>query len=393
MEKFKIYTLRNIDEIVCALETNPNFFEPEDLVSFIKYDYNNYKYLGKSNEELFDLYYESKSDNIKETIIISNIKLINWCIRVIFSTIDSSLELQLVGLEGLVKAVNTFDKNISTNFSRYAILCIFSSIKTSFKDIVNITYDDYVCDKKITHYKDEIYKDKETKYIFDELADIADIDVPEEKIKKLENIYLCESLDSDEYEYLIEETIDEDYDIDLEVDLRLLRGDLSKKLSILTPRQRESLLYEYGFYPEINSREEIAKLFNVSRETIRKDAKEALRILRAEENIYGINYNKSNTYDDKVYRRIYELYKYNLDYDDINTILVNEYPIKKRMDSIRRKVTKTIHRFMTILDLCKNTNYTSRGIILLIYDKWKENISLDFVETLIRENREYNIKK
>ncbi len=375
-----MYNLSKLDSIIKKLEETDDLFELDDLKSFIQYDYRNYPYLGKSNKELFELYNNCQSANIKETIIISNIKLINWCIRNILSDIDMSLDLQLLGLEGLVKAVNTYKKNKYSTFTKYAITYILLYIKSGFKDVVNISFDDYMVDNKMNNSISEI-------------EDISDIEDIYERVKELNSLYTYESLDSEEYIHFIEEIPDTDYDIDLDLDIRMLSRELYTKLSVLTQRQRTSLLYEYGFYPEITSRETIAKMFGVTRETIRTDAKVALKILKANEKVPELNINKTVSFDDKIYRRIYELYKNNVDYDTIHDILVNEYIVCVDAQTVKRKMTKTIHHFVTILNMCKNSAYSKLDIILVVYDRWKENLSMDFISTLIEENRKYNDKK
>lgn len=74
--------------------------------------------------------------NAREILIRSHLKLIPFCIKKRFHSINMEKE-ELInnGIEGLVKAVYTFDISKKTNFITYAIPCIDNQILMGYRSI------------------------------------------------------------------------------------------------------------------------------------------------------------------------------------------------------------------------------------------------------------------
>ena len=152
------------------LEDSNENFTAEDYKTFLNISddiINLNTYIGKDNLyllkklELLNQYKDNDPNSkkeinlVREAILLSNLKLVNWCIRNFFGYIDiDKEELQIIGLEGLVLAINNFDCSLNSNFSSYAVVIINRIIKRHFKDIYGVTWDDFIAKKALIYFRE-----------------------------------------------------------------------------------------------------------------------------------------------------------------------------------------------------------------------------------------------
>ena len=105
-----------------------------------------------SNKEALVLFNRMKQGDMKarEEIINHNIKLVIYCVRSKFRSVDyDNKELVSIGCIGLIKAVDTYDISKGNEFSSYAVKCIANEINTFFKSLKRnirvLSFEDSVC--------------------------------------------------------------------------------------------------------------------------------------------------------------------------------------------------------------------------------------------------------
>lgn len=99
--------------------------------------------LINSNEERFII--EEKCQALREKIILGNISLVHWCIRQFFNAIPLLKEdTEMVGMEGLIFAVDAFDYKKGNLFSSYAVPVIVRHIRRHFSELYGISWRSYL---------------------------------------------------------------------------------------------------------------------------------------------------------------------------------------------------------------------------------------------------------
>lgn len=395
LEKIVDYHEKHIsdyDNLYYNMEKEDMYFIPEDYSFFIKYDTSSIPYAELSNDELFDLLniYKKREntceikkiiEEIKTALIIKNIRLINWTIRHFYYDLEVELEdLQECGLEGLMYAIDGYCLDKNCLFTKYAIMCIFSSIKNKMKNLIGISYKDYNERKMVQHYRDEILKLSVDHHEATNTELTSFVDLVLADINKLDDIYEVEEYNDDITSY-------EEDDVNYEIILQLFKSRLPLIFTQLKNRQLAAILFEYGFLNKDVTRNQVGDYFHVSSETIRKDAIKALKQLREFYKSDEIEYIISSSYNDKDYIYINELYtKYN-DYLIILGILKSENDNKILS---HRDFERKIGRFRKLLSYVKNRNMTSKQIIDTFYEKFTEILSYSFVNEMISI---YRVKK
>ncbi len=255
---------------------------------------------------------EYEYEDIRETLTVCNIKLVNWCIRRFFNNIPLvKEETQLYGLEALAIAINEFDYKLGFRFSTYAVPVIVHHIERHFQELYGMSWDNFTKKESIRYYRRlmrENNPDLKRDPTPQELADlglislnarqIANSDELIDDIVPMSSVYPPMSSDYPETRrYEMPETF-EDYELidDYEdsysipsssesIDDTVLNS-FSKEairevLKELTPREEAVLKMRFGL--ENNSPmtlKEVGKHFNITREYIRQIEAKALRKLR-----------------------------------------------------------------------------------------------------------------
>ena len=203
----------------------------------------NYEELPKSlsKEELSILLQEMKdgSNVAREMIIKHSLRLVTYEMTTKFKLLDMDAEEMFsIGIEGLIKAVNTFKIEKGFDFSTYAITCI---------------------DNEILWYYHKIQKAKEMISL-----DEPVFDRDEKDTKTLKDITLADTNIEEDYEK--KETI---YYIGILVNQ-------------LPDFQKEIIKLYFGFYDDkLYSQSEIATLLKISQASVSRNLKSTLKALRS----------------------------------------------------------------------------------------------------------------
>lgn len=255
---------------------------------------------------------EYEYEDIRETLTVCNIKLVNWCIRRFFNNIPLvKEETQLYGLEALAIAINEFDYKLGFRFSTYAVPVIVHHIEKHFQELYGMSWDNFTKKESIRYYR-RLMRENDPDLKRDptpqELADlglislnarqIANVDELIDDIVPMSSVYPPMSSDYPEtrrYEmpgsfedYELIDAYEDNYSIPSSsesIDDTVLNG-FSKEairdvLKELTPREEAVLKMRFGL--ENNSPmtlKEVGKHFNITREYIRQIEVKALRKLR-----------------------------------------------------------------------------------------------------------------
>jgi len=290
-----------------------NFLTPKAF-QHLSQVYINYLQLQTKYSDLQSKKKESKAikreiEDIKTTLVIHNMKLVNFCIRYFFSGILLPQdEIQLYGVEGLVKAINGFDPKLGFQFSTYAVPVIVHTIEHNFKNLTGLEWKDFCRKEQIRYYRklySEVTGDNKIEIDAAMLANSGLISLTEKEIKdsdKLIDVVVPLSevqepfQDETEYSRLEFPTTFEEYDaldayIDkTEIGLNTLESSFAFKyieeilpgsLKMIKPRELQVLILRLGLEEgESRKLKEIAKLFNVSHGRIGQIYAKALQKIR-----------------------------------------------------------------------------------------------------------------
>ena len=250
-------------------------------------------------------------EDVREQLVVHNVKLVNWCIRQFFNSIPiPKEEAQAFGLEGLVKAINSFDYKKGFHFSTYAVVVIVRHIQRHFEELYGLKWKDYTRKNAIKYYRQlmlDIDPTRTTEPTPQELADMGLISLSVSEIaasdKLLEpSIPFSEVYDDfddgyphtkahempvtmdeyeeyDEYEDRTSILVEDDfYDAILD---KAISQNLHLAVESLSPREAEVIRYRFGLYDgRTYTLEELAKIFGLTRERIRQIEIKAIRKLR-----------------------------------------------------------------------------------------------------------------
>lgn len=262
---------------------------------------------------------QRRYNQIRDDLVIHNIKLVNWCIRKFFNGIPLPKEdAQACGLEGLSSAINLFDYKKGFHFSSYAVPAIIHHIQRNFKSLTGYNWRDYVRINSINYYR-ELMKSQsgsDHRPTPEELANMGLIDLSATEIQKYDDIERYGRMQplsnvQREIEPAFPTTrrfempiTQEDYEaidkfedqlapaedlIGVITDTRvsnyahsvLAREALFSAIETLKPREKKVLEHLYGLVDgKPKTTTEIGALLNVGRQRINQIEKDALRKLR-----------------------------------------------------------------------------------------------------------------
>lgn len=188
----------------------------------------------------------SIGNQAKETMILSNLRLVRWCARKHQITGLQFKDLFQEGVLGLIRAVEKFDTSLGYRFSTYACYWIRQAIRRA------------------------IDKHSRFVYLFNHIQEKSS------QLQKRTELTSLISLDSLDIESIESETITpEDF-----VSLHYLRNTLEKALNILSPHERDILQLRFGFSGTRKSLAQIGCILNISSYKVREVESNALRKLR-----------------------------------------------------------------------------------------------------------------
>lgn len=290
---------------------------------------------------------KNEYESIREKLVVTNIKLVNWCIRNYFKNMPLPKEdTQALGLEALATAINSFDYKQGFHFSSFAVKVITHNIQRYFSTLTGMTFAEYCKKQNIKYWREELSNmdsERTKPYTAQELADSGLLKYTAAQIRKndsmIDGIYNFSDITeypgiecSKRYEmpftfedYDFVDSMEEEFDkyiiIDEEDALApafnsVLADNLNATLETLTDREREILIDHHGLNGhEPLTLEEIGYKIHVSRERVRQIEAKALRKLRhpsrlralKEESYSNSNSMRSATREEVVdaYRKLY----------------------------------------------------------------------------------------
>lgn len=273
--------------------------------STIDQDFENYDYYRtyknqplpkniSSDETLIklDIYNKTKSKEVKKEIIVDNLRLVPWVAYKysLMYNIDSK-ELESYGYEGLIRCVDKFNINCGYKFSTFAVSYIRGFIKRGISEIYSKQGKrdrwliDFIRCKKIVE-EIQCKKLEDNISLAPEIANLmlADGSISEQNYKlTLRRIYLIcsDSFENINENYVFYESEDECSVIDDKVFLEQLRNSFNETIVMLNQQEQNVIILKYGLDgEEQRSLSEIAKIFCLSSERIRKIELKALNKLR-----------------------------------------------------------------------------------------------------------------
>jgi len=244
-----------------------------------------------NNIQLIKEYKKTKDINIRNKIIVNNLKLIAKYAYV-YSR-KSSLEYKdLVneGVLGMIDAIENYDINRDNKFSTYVVYWIKQKIRRAIQDkgnIIRIPVHLQETIQKLNRLEDK-YKRMELDVDVEKICEIAGIKKEiYYKLKKIQNTFLktvsLYTLVGEEEETELIELINSEEDKSLEdiIIKRELKEIINETLSTLTPREEGIIRKRFGFDDgEPKTLEKIGQSYRVTRERIRQIEAKALRKLR-----------------------------------------------------------------------------------------------------------------
>ena len=214
----------------------------EEFVWLVSYITNNVfpLPLGEKEEEKLLLRMEKGDMEARNLLIERNLRLVAHIVKKFDNTGEDNDDLISIGTIGLIKGINTYQRNRNTRLATYAARCIENEILMHLRSLKKNRGDLFL--------QEAIGSDKEGNEIT--LMDILDTGVN-----------------------LVPET----------VEMKLEEERLRKKINTLSPRERKVLELRYGLKNGVTkTQKEIAKLLGISRSYVSRIEKKALKKLFVE---------------------------------------------------------------------------------------------------------------
>lgn len=427
---FQNYFITCTHKDISMLEDSNENFTAEDYKTFLNISddiINLNTYIGKDNLYLFkklELLNQYKDNDpnskkeinlVREAILLSNLKLVNWCIRNFFGYIDiDKEELQIIGLEGLVLAINNFDCSLNSNFSSYAVVIINRIIKRHFKDIYGVTWDDFIAKKALIYFRElmcdlgysiETIKEKEDT-LFSDLnsTQIANLDNMIDEIFLISDIYPDIDYSSnknelnsmpfnqsdydliDQYEDNLYYPVDDNDDIVLE---RLVKDEtkeiVTKILTAISGREPKIINEYYGLDGPKYTLSKIAEQFNLSCERIRQIHDNAINKLKREY-LEIPNFEKeSKFYDDYIYNKLLYLQSLKMSPESM-LVFMNFEGLDWTLSDMDNAIKQLDDITSFVFDL-KIMGYSIPDIIEKIKEQYNIHFSKQFIKDLLNRDK------
>jgi RNA polymerase primary sigma factor len=235
--------------------------------------------------------YSDRARKLKERFIKANLKLVISVARKYMGRGLPLSDLIQEGNLGLIRAVEKFDHTKGNKFSTYAVIWIIQSITRMLLDQVRtIKVPAYVLEKANSVYKISYALEKELgrRPLPEEIASELGMSVEhvEQILKGKDDVAhldlpIGEAEGSTWLDFLPDK---KSLTPDSVVVNQALKDKIKDALSILTPREEETIKLRFGIgYETKYTLDEIGKKFNLTRERIRQIEKEALKKLAKSE--------------------------------------------------------------------------------------------------------------
>ena len=366
-----------------------------------------------NNEKSFNI--EKDIELVREAIVLSNLKLVNWCIRNFFSNIDlNEEEFQIIGLEGLVAAINNFDCSLNNNFSSYAVVTIIRTIKRGFKDIYGVTWDNFIAKKALIYFRElmcdlgysieSIKKIEDTLFynltpnqienldnMIDEIFLLLDIypDIECSFVNNEFNSLPCNQSDYDlidQYEDNLYYPIEDNGDIVLERLIKEeLKDDIAQVLMTIQARQQKVINEYYGLNGPKYTFNKIAEQFNLSCERIRQIHDNAIDKLK-KEYLEIPNFEKeSKFYDDYIYNKLLYLQSLNISPESM-LVFMNFEGLDWTLSDMDNAIKQLDDITSFVFDL-KIMGYFITEIVEKIKEQYNIHFSKQFIKDLLNRDK------
>ena len=281
----KLYPLDIAEEEKKVIDVDDDYSEN----IYLQYSREIHKYKVLSREEEVDLFtrYNNGEKDLKDKILLSNLALVMSVAKCFkYRDYHELMDYNMVGKDGLEKAIESFDVSLGFKFSTYAIHKIHREIQKYVGDTIlqyRLPHDVEVKRRKIYKTKAELYQLNGREATLEELSKATKI--PEKKLLFLTaaletaSSINSPSLGSDETEFL-------DYIPDTKTNIVdfILSNNLSNELeeamnAVLDEREIEVLKLRYGFFGRVFKAVEIAKMYGITSSRIGQIERNALKKL------------------------------------------------------------------------------------------------------------------
>ena len=232
--------------------------------------------------------YEKNSEEAREKLIVSNLRLVVSVAKKHIGRGLSFLDLIQEGNQGLMKAVEKYDWRRGYKFSTYATWWIRQAITRAIADqsrTIRIPVHMVENINKLYKIQRKLMQKYNRTPSIDELT--KELEMPEEDVKNLFRIsQKTTSLSTtinDEEDATLEEFIKDPNQSSIydNVTNKFIKEYLFEVLDTLTPRERKVLVLRYGLEDgKPRTLEEVGKQFSVTRERIRQIEAKAIRKLK-----------------------------------------------------------------------------------------------------------------
>lgn len=243
-----------------------------------------------SHDEEIELAIEISNGSIeaKQKLTEANLRLVVSIAKRYIGRGMYFLDLIQEGNLGLIKAISKFDYNKGFKFSTYATWWIRQAITRAIADQARTIRVPVHMVEQINRYKKvatQLLHEYGREPTYKEVAEV--IGVSPEKIRELAKIaqepISLETPIGEEEDSTLGDFIEDDSTVSPEdcATINLLRAQLEKIMTSLTPREEKVLRLRFGLDDgRVRTLEEVGKEFNVTRERIRQIEAKALRKLR-----------------------------------------------------------------------------------------------------------------
>lgn len=296
-----------------------NYVATENSEKLLLDEIKNKPILSKDEEEYYFELYNNNDKNARKIIIECNLKLVSSVAKKYKNLNTPFLDLFESGVMGLMKAIDKFDYKKGYKFSTYAFWWIQQTIKKELAENSNLiripTYKYYQINK-YNQAVNELHIKLERLPNDTELADYMNITIEAIKEIKLtmnDTISLEQNITNDkgESETPLEKLIEDKSLVDIEeqVSSNEQRRILYENINRLRPRDQKIIKMRFGIgYEKSFTLSEISKIFNISKEAVRRNEEMILKKLRLSLED-SKNFKIENTHNNKEDQNYYNLIK------------------------------------------------------------------------------------
>lgn len=238
-------------------------------------------------KEKFIQYYETRDPELREELILRNIRIVPYITWSIAKNSDVDREeLDGYGYEGLIEAVDKYNPMLGMYFSAHANRIIKQRVKTGIKSMKDTSFNKSDNNYFLIQEMKKILEDATGKTIAEDptmIEDIINILVKEERIPMEKADYYKELLQQDNMVSLEEETekngepIDSKFNIETEAFPGLIKDEVNELMTILTPKEKDVLTRYFGLEDKPETLDEIGRTYGVQRQRIREIKAKAFR--------------------------------------------------------------------------------------------------------------------